>query len=91
MTRRIFGWDLPPGVSARDLPGNTPADQEAEAFYDAFYEMEEKARKLHPELGDNYVEELATWVWKQMGEAYGQGYEKGIDDEALARRHPEGE
>jgi hypothetical protein len=83
----MTGWNLPPGCNVSDLPGNTPAEQEAEAFYDAFYEMEEKARKAFPELGDIYVELLAEWVWKQMGEAYGKGYEKGIDDAGFAREY----
>lgn len=27
---RVFGWDLPPGVSASDIPGNRPEDEEAD-------------------------------------------------------------
>lgn len=28
----IFGWDLPPGVRASDLPGNRPADSIYERY-----------------------------------------------------------
>lgn len=27
MSRSIFGWDLPPGVSPSDIPGNRPEDE----------------------------------------------------------------
>jgi hypothetical protein len=87
--RNIFGWDLPPGCSTHDLPGNRPEDEAAEAFYDAFYEIEEAARIAFPELGDTYVEALAEWMWKKAGEAYGKGYEKGIDDAGFAREFHE--
>jgi hypothetical protein len=30
-----FGWDLPPGVSTNDIPGNRPQDIAEEHFWDA--------------------------------------------------------
>jgi hypothetical protein len=82
----MTGWNLPPGCSTRDLPGNRPEDEAGEAFYDSFYEMEEEARKAHPEMGDDYVEALCAWAWKRFGEAYGEGYQEGGREE---RSHQE--
>ena len=33
----MSGWNLPPGCSVSDLPGNRPSDARAEAIYDAIY------------------------------------------------------
>jgi hypothetical protein len=81
MMRNIFGWDLPPGVSTRDLPGNTDQDREADravAFEDALYD---KCREVFSQPPDALVIE---WLWKQMGEAYSEGYQQGVSDEAYA-------
>lgn len=37
MGHGIFGWDLPPGVSASDIPGNRPEDEAWELLENAFY------------------------------------------------------
>jgi len=51
----IFGWDLPPGCSINDIPGNRPEDMEAEAIQDAFWtKMEEK----YPDLLKQYNEDV---------------------------------
>ena len=34
---RPFGWDLPPGVNASDIPGNRPEDAAWEKMMDDFY------------------------------------------------------
>jgi hypothetical protein len=33
----LFGWDLPPGCSVSDIPGNRPEDSEMEALEERFY------------------------------------------------------
>jgi len=38
MDRRIFGWDLPPGVRVSDIPGNRPEDEAWEKITLGFYE-----------------------------------------------------
>ena len=35
---RLFGWDLPPGVNASDIPGNRPEDEEWERIEEDFYD-----------------------------------------------------
>lgn len=49
--RGIFGWDLPPGCSVSDIPGNRPEDEAYEKMMDDFYaklskEEQEKAEPL---------------------------------------------
>jgi hypothetical protein len=40
MSHGIFGWDLPPGVSINDIPGNRPEDERWDAIYDNFWDKE---------------------------------------------------
>ena len=34
----IFGWDLPPGCSISDIPGNRPGDEKWEAIIENFFD-----------------------------------------------------
>lgn len=77
----IFGWDLPPGVSARDLPGNQQSD--AEAFYDALYEQ------FPATMADADKERIADWVWERINTAYADGYAQGQADEKEGHEHAE--
>lgn len=79
----MTGWNMPPGCNVSDIPGNRPEDQEAEAFFDLFYDAEEKARKAHG-TGDAYVEAMAQWVWEKMGEAWQKGHAQGESDASVA-------
>ena len=40
MNRGMFGWDLPPGVSVSDIPGNRPEDVEWEKIIEDFLDEE---------------------------------------------------
>lgn len=82
----MTGFNLPPGCSVRDLPGNSPADEAAEAVYDKIYEIELRAREAHPELGDAYVEAMAEAFFSMVSEAYGQGYSQARADDEEARQ-----
>lgn len=46
MSRSIFGWDLPPGCSLSDIPGNRPGDEAWEKLYDTFWNKE-RLTKTH--------------------------------------------
>jgi len=37
MNRDIFGWDLPPGCSLSDIPGNRPEDEIQETIEEGFW------------------------------------------------------
>jgi hypothetical protein len=67
----IFGWDLPPGCSVSDIPGNRPEDVEWERIEEAFYtnEPDKYGRKRFTDkqwkyLGSKnrsqYLEEIIT-------------------------------
>lgn len=77
MSRSIFGWDLPPGVSTRDLPGNQ--DDPSEAFYDLIYDQ-------FPETMDEALKEkLAAWTWDRVSKAWDDGYKQGMSDAHTAQ------
>ena len=80
MSRNIFGWDLPPGVTTSMLPGNTKEEQEAEALHDKLYDG------LCKLVSDEPSDELIEYIYKQIGEAYHLGYAQGMADEAEANR-----
>jgi hypothetical protein len=72
----MTGWNLPPGCSVRDLPGNSPAEQAAEALGDELYGLLPDA-----ECYDAVFE----FVQKAISKAYADGYAQGQSDEAQAR------
>lgn len=79
-----FGWDYPPGCTQAmvdEAIGCGPEAEAAEAFGDAFYEQ---AEKLGIVVGENDLEILCGWVWKQIGDAYARGYAQANADRALA-------
>jgi hypothetical protein len=78
MSRSIFGWDLPPGCSTKDLPGNQDSDEEA--FYDAVYAI------FPATLSEGQMEQLAGQLWEMMSKAYSDGYAQGASDTAEAVR-----
>lgn len=80
---RMFGWDLPPGCSVSDLPGNSKSEQDAEAFYNLIYDQFPRG------MTDNEMEKLADWVWNQINKAYEEGYKQAQADEAEAKEFAE--
>ncbi len=45
MSHSIFGWDLPPGCSISDIPGNRPENEEWENIINSFFDPK-RIRKL---------------------------------------------
>jgi viroplasmin and RNaseH domain-containing protein len=73
MSRGIFGWDLPPGVSVSDIPGNRPEDGRLEEIELAFYENTETngRKRFTPEewkyLGSKKrTTHLEDIIWKAI-------------------------
>lgn len=60
----IFGWDLPPGCSVSDIPGNRPEDAEWERIEENFYQQKRFTDKQWKYLGSKnrsqYLEEIIT-------------------------------
>ncbi len=63
MSDRTFGWDLPPGVSVNDIPGNRPEDEVWENIYDNFWDKE-RLTKTHNGIRINEKE------YEQMDKLY---------------------
>ncbi len=82
----MTGWNLPPGCSVRDIPGNRPEDEAQEALLDELYEQ--IAKHLGGASADEAVSgPLAEWYSTKIGEAYRMGYEQGISDERMAQEY----
>lgn len=95
--RRMFGWDLPPGVRSSDIPGNRPEDLEEESFYDKldtqFIEQYgEKGKKWLSLLDDIDPEDM---IYEYINEAriiaYDMGYSQARADDAIEREYHEEE
>ena len=75
MTRGIFGWDLPPGVSPSDIPGNRPEDEAWEKIENAFWENDKNCSK---ELWSSFEEaKLDSDLMDIVDKAIGYGMELG--------------
>jgi hypothetical protein len=77
MVSRIFGWDLPPGCSASDIPGNRPEDEDWEEIYDNFWDKE-RLTKTHIGL------RITDKEYELMDKLYSGKYSEIIDDYIIA-------
>ena len=85
-----FGWDLPPGVTANMLPGNSVEDAKEEALIEALYEALIPLRAHAPSNSasveaaeDDVVVRLLEIMKAEVAAAYASGQQ----DEAMAQRH----
>lgn len=62
-----------------------PEERRQEAFLDAFYDQITKLRL--PLIKEEKLEDLSTWIWKQIGEAYGEGYRQAHEDQRMAEEN----
>lgn len=53
-----FGWDLPPGCRASDIPGNRPEDKKWEAIINGFWDKKRTPEKdmILENASDNLIE-----------------------------------
>jgi len=99
----VTGFNMPPGCSVSDIPGNRPEDLAAEAAADAVYNFigrclltgfkDGNPVTLPLEIDEEFVEKLAEWVDEMTCKAYGDGYAQAQSDAAEAQRlepFPEG-
>jgi len=77
MSRGIFGWDLPPGVRASDIPGNRPEDEAWENIYDKFWDKE---RLTTTHIGTLITEQ----EYEAMDKLYNSNLSELIDDHISA-------
>jgi hypothetical protein len=85
----VTGWNLPPGCNVSDLPGNSAADAEYEAWAEDVYERLTAALKT----GNHYPVEVSDALFKAVEklctEAYCRGYDQARADEAEAAFYKE--
>lgn len=72
----MTGWNMPPGCNVSDIPGNGPAEQAMEAFYDAVFD------RFSGAVDEVTLDKIAEWCWKQIGDVYAEGYDRGMVDAA---------
>ncbi len=73
MSHGIFGWDLPPGVSVSDIPGNRPEDCRLEEIELGFYENKKTngRKRFTPEewkylSSKKRTQHLEDIIWKAI-------------------------
>lgn len=77
----MTGFNLPPGCSVSDLPGNSKAEQEMEAAFDKLYTELIDAR-LIVDVETPYHQKLILFIMKKMSDAYTDGYQQAVADKA---------
>ena len=82
----MTGFNLPPGCSVSDIPGNRPEDEREEAFWDALTERcredgEATARDLERLLGAPHNYERVIELARDI--ALAEGFAQGRDDERM--------
>ncbi len=77
----MSGFNLPPGCSVNDLPGNTRADQIEEDIWDKIYEV----------FDNDVTDEIAHKVRKLVDDAYEYGYQSARQDAAEEAASKEGD
>jgi restriction endonuclease Mrr len=83
----MTGWNLPPGCSTRDLPGNTREEEEAEVAYDEIAMQLVEAKLIDQfTVDEEWFDKLVMFIMRKQGEAYGEGYREGGREE---RSHQE--
>src|SRR5262245_32026427 len=75
--------NLPPGCSVRDIPGNRPEDQAAEALAESMYDALDQ---LDLQLPEPYLDVLVEWAMKLHSDAFAAGYAAHIAAVAEARQ-----
>ena len=77
-------FNMPPGVRVRDIPGNTPDENDAEAFFDLVYDkLDEVAPHTSSLMTEDERNAFVTWLWDLMGNAYSKGYKDSSNDAAV--------
>lgn len=69
-------------ITRNDDPPEDHDASKAEAFLDAFYDQITRLRL--PLIKEEKLEDLSSWIWKQIIEAYSEGYIQARDDRRMA-------
>jgi len=59
----VSGFNLPPGVNVKDIPGNRPEDSQLEWAYERLSTV---LTEIALELGQENVLELVNWWWDDL-------------------------
>lgn len=86
MSRSIFGWDLPPGVTSRMIDeqlGDGIAEAQAEAIFQAIGKAGFKTEDPNGE-DDPRWDTLATKIAEMLNRSYTDGHREARSNEAMA-------
>lgn len=80
----IFGWDLPPGCSVNDIPGNRPEDAEWEKLEAEFWSNK---NNCSDELWDKFEQaKLSDSLMDIVTKAIDYGMELGRKEQAQSEK-----
>jgi hypothetical protein len=77
-----FGWDLPPGCSLSDIPGNRREDMANEQIYD---NIDDALRPLKLDEDTEGLEQVIESLFKLINNAHESGYAQAVSDADEAR------
>ena len=83
MSRGLFGWDLPPGVSVNDLPGNRREDEEYEKRWDDYAAKASTICPLFDAMWEVFDDELILLIDLAHDLGYAEGHNDGFSDAKL--------
>jgi hypothetical protein len=84
----MSGWNLPPGCSLSDIPGNRPEDIAHEKMCD---EIETALNPLKPFWSDESVETVTKNIIELINKAFEQGYQQSTNDAKEAQFYKDNE
>ena len=86
----MTGFNMPPGCSPNDIPGNRPEDTKREELWNQFYEIliESGVAKDTPET-EAAFEKLEKIILQVERDGYTDGYGQAIADQGERLRNPE--
>ena len=79
MNRRLFGWDLPPGCSPSDIPGNRPEDEARDKMIDEFFRQTHFTEEEQKFIDEEVVVEIVT-------KAIDYGIKIGVKDQVVVEQ-----
>lgn len=82
-----FGWDLPPGCSMSDIPGNRPEDIADEQIRDNIDNALAPLQALSAYYRPEQIEHAVSNLFKLINNAHESGYAQAVSDADEARSY----
>lgn len=82
MSKNVFGWDLPPGVTQRMIDESAGADEEQEELEMI---LSTKLDELGIKTDEGQLAEFSSWFLKKINDSFKIGVEEARAEDAMAK------